>query len=258
MNKIYKTSRAVIVSVDKNQRYIYALDSDNPEKLLASVLRDFLETMGYSEIFPNFDNIRVGTIHPFAILLAQEVLGQKQNANIFPSITIADSSAQEDAQVTGDDYVALVFTEEDIVVVDGFRQAGELYIADNGWTKIQERVASAGNIIGIRRRYHTQHSIDFNIWADNKEITSFLYDMVGHFISQKRVDIHNNQGIDLAGMSGRRSGDINLDFGMLLYGANVRVQASINHEATLFDTGINAISEIDTQTLPQHFNLQGV
>ena len=234
---------------------MYALDSDNPEKLLSSVLRDFLETMGYSELFPNFDNIRVGTIHPFAILLAQEVLGQSQNVNIFPSITVADSTAQEDAQVMGDDYVALVFTKEDMAVIDGYRQAKELFIADNGWTKIQERLVSSGNVIGIRRRYHTQHSIDFNIWADNKKITSFIYDMVGHFISQKRVDIHNDQGIDLAGMSGRRSGDINLDFGMLLYGANVRVQASMNHEAVLFDTGVDTISEIDTKTLPQYFTL---
>ena len=255
MNQIYKTSRAVIVSADKNQRYIYALDSDNPENLLSNVLRDFLETMGYSEIFPNFDNIRVGTIHPFAILLAQEVLGQNQNVNIFPSITVADSTAQEDAQILGDDYVALAFTKEDMAVVDGFRQAGELFISDSGWAKIQERLVSSGNVIGIRRRYHTQHSINFNIWADNKKITSFLYDMVGHFVSQKRVDIHENQGIDLAGMSGRRSGDINLDFGMLLYGANVQVQASMNHEAVLFDTGINTISEINANALPQYFTL---
>ncbi len=254
---IYKTSRANIRSADKNQRYIYILDSENPEKMLARTLRDFLETMGYSELYPNFDNIRVGTIHPFAILLAQEILGQEQKANVFPSITVADSSAQEDAQILGDDYVAMVFTVEDMAVVDGYRQAGEVFVSDNGWTKIQERLDSVGNVIGIRRRYHTQHSMDFNVWADNKEITSFIYDMVGHFISQKRVDIHND-GIDLAGMSGRRSGDINLDFGMLLYGANVRVQAGMNHEAFLFDTGINTIAEINTGSLPQYFTLQGV
>jgi len=252
--KVYKTSRANIRSADKNQRYVYLLDSENPEKMLARTLRDFLETMGYSELYPNFDNIRVGTIHPFAILLAQEVLGQKQQTSIFPSITVADSSAQEDAQMLGDDYEALVFTVEDMAVIDGYRQAGAFFVSDSGWTKIQERLTSAGNIIGIKRRYHTQHSIDFNIWADNKEITSFIYDMTGHFITQKRVDIHND-GIDLAGMSGRRSGDINLDFGMLLYGANIRVEASMNHEAVLFDTGVNTISEINTQALPQYFTL---
>jgi len=112
MNQIYKSVRAVIRAADANQRFVYVLDSANPEILLAKVLRDFLATMGYSDIFPNFDNIRVGTIHPFAILLAQEVLDQPKKTNIFPSITIADSASNEDAMMLGDDYVALAFTPE--------------------------------------------------------------------------------------------------------------------------------------------------
>jgi len=257
MSKIYKTTRAVIRPADVNQRFIYALDSENPEASLAGVLRDFLETIGYSEIFPNFDNIRVGTIHPFAILLAQEVLEQPRKTNIFPSITIADSTLDEDAMILGDDYAAFAFTPEEVAVLDGYRQAGAIFISDSGWQKIQARIVAAGSIIGIRRRYHTQHSIDFNIWAENKDITSFLFDMVSHFVTQKRVDVHNDQGIDMAGIGGRRSGDINLDFGMLLYGANLRVQVSMNHEAVLFDTGVETIAEIDTKTLPQYFTLQG-
>ena len=258
MNQIYKSVRAVIRAADANQRFVYVLDSANPEILLAKVLRDFLATMGYSDIFPNFDNIRVGTIHPFAILLAQEVLDQPKKTNIFPSITIADSASNEDAMMLGDDYVALAFTPEQIASLDGYRQAKDVFVSDAGWQKIEDQVAEKGHVIGIRKRYHTQHTIDFNIWADNKEITSFLFDMASHFVTQKRVDVHNDLGIDMAGISGRRSGDINLDFGMLLYGANLRVQASMNHEAVLFDTGVESIAEIDTITLPQYFTLQGV
>jgi len=258
MSKIYKTVRAVITPAVVNQRYVYVLDSENPEVLLARVLRDFLETMGYSEIFPNFDNIRVGTIHPFAILLAQDVLNQTRNTNIFPSITIADSTISEDAVILGDDYAAFSFSAEEIAVLDGYRQAGAVFVSDSGWQKIQDQIIASGEIIGIRKRYHTQHSMDFNIWAENKEVTSFLFDMVCHFVTQKRVDVHNDQGIDMAEISGRRSGDINLDFSMLLYGANVRVQASMNHEATLFDTGVSTIADIDTQTLPEYFTMQGV
>lgn len=257
MSQIYKTTRAVIRPADVNQRFIYVLDAENPEILLVNVLRDFLATIGYSDIFPNFDNIRIGTIHPFAILLAQEVLEQPKNANVFPSITVADSASDEDAMTLGDDYVALVFTPEEIAVLDGYRQAKDVFVSSAGWQKIKDRIAEKGHIVGIQKRYHTQHTIDFNIWTENKEVTSFLFDMVGHFITQKRVDIHE-QGVDMAGMSGRRSGDINLDFGMLLYGANLRVQASMNHEAVLFDTGVEKISEIDTNTLPQYFTLQGV
>lgn len=258
MSKIYKTVRAQITPAVATQRFIYVLDSENPEVLLVSALRDFLETVGYSEIFPNFDNIRIGTIHPFAILLAQEVLNKPQKSNVFPSVTIADSSINEDAEMLGDDYAVFAFTEENVAVLDGYRQAGAVFVSDTGWAKIQERIAAVGEIIGIRRRYHTSHNLDFNIWAENKDITSFLFDMVSHFVTQARVDVHNNQGIDMGGINGRRSGDINLDFGMLLYGANLRVQASMNHEAVLFDTGVSTIAEIDTQTLPTYFVLGGV
>jgi len=257
MSKLFKTTRAVITPADANQRFIYVLDSGNPETSLAKQLSGFLETMGYSSIFPNFDKIRVGTIHPFAILLAQEVLSQKKNVNIFPSVTIADSSTTEDAPVLADDLYAFPFTAEDVAKLDGYRQAGEVFVSDEGWTKIQARIASIGEIIGIRRRYHTAHVMDFNIWTENKDITSFLFDMTCHFVTQKRVDIHNQTGVDLGGISGRRSGDINLDFGMLLYGSNVRVDASMNHEATLFDTGIVSITEVDTKTLPSYFELTG-
>ena len=76
MGNIYKTSRTVVRVSDVNSRFVYLLESENPEIKLSQEIRDFLQTVGYSNMFPNFDNIRVGTIHPFAILLSQEVLGQ--------------------------------------------------------------------------------------------------------------------------------------------------------------------------------------
>jgi hypothetical protein len=255
--QIFKTVRAEVIPADANQRYIYVLDSENPEATLAKELRNFLKTVGYSDIFPNFDNIKVGTIHPFAILIAQEVLGQSQNVNQFPSITIADTQVSEDAEMLADDYSAHAFSQEEIAVLDGYRQGGEVFASDSGWAKIETKVAT-GEIIGIIRRYHTAHTLDFNLWTENKDITSFLFDMICHFVTQERANIHETQGIDMAQISGRRSGDINLDFGMLLYGANVSVSASMDHTATLFDTGVSSIDEIDTQTLPQYFTLQGV
>lgn len=257
MSQIYKTSRATIRAATANQRFVYALDSENPEESLSQFVRDFFETIGYSEIYENFDRIRVGTVHPFALLLAQDVLGREQNINVFPSVTISDSNVGEDAEVLADDYEALVFTDADIATMDGYRQAGSIFISDTGWSQIQTHMASADSIIGILKRYHTQHSIDLNIWSENKDITSFIFDMINHFVTQKRADVHN-AGIDMGAVSGRRSGDINLDFGMLLYGATVNVSASMNHEAVLFDTGVTTIDEIDTLTLPQYFTLQGV
>lgn len=258
MSPIYKTFRAVIRPLQPTQRFVYVLDSENPESSLADSLSAYMETLGFSAMFPNFDKLRVGTIHPFAILLAQDVLDQPQSSNLFPSVTVADTTMDEDAEMLADDYEALVFYPADIAALDGFRIAKKVYVSDAGWTKIQETVASAGHVIGIKKRYHTQHTLDLNIWTENKDVTSFLFDMVCHYITQERINVHNDIGIDMGRISGRRSGDINLDFGMLLYGANVRVQASTNHEAVLFDTGVMAVDEIDVGTLPQYFTLEAV
>jgi len=256
--QIYKTSRAVIRVLDENQRYVYALDSQNPEKILIKELKNFFTLMGYSEIYPNFDKIRIGSIHPFSIMLAQEVLEQPKSTNMFPSVTIADSSLNEDVETLGNEYDAIVFTPENLVKLGGYRDAGEVFISESGWTKLQAHIDSNSEVIGIKKSYNTQHSLDFNIWTENKDITGFLFDMVCHFITQKRADIHNRYSIDMSRLSGRRTGDINLDFGMLLYGANVQVTATMPHESVLFDTTISSLATIDIKTLPTYFTLEGV
>jgi len=258
MGNIYKTSRAEVRPVAANDRFIYLLESENPEIKLAREVRDFLQTVGYSQLFPNFDNIRVGTVHPFAILLSQEVLGQSQSTNVFPAVTVVDSTMQEDVEVMGDEYTAAIWSEEDIVNMGGYRDAKEVFCSDAGWAKVLARVAATGSIVGITKQYHTSHSIDFNVWSESKEVTSFLFDMVAHFVTQKRIDLHNVDGYDLSGIQGRRSGDINLDFGTLLYGSNITVTLAMNHRATVFDTSLTSIASIDTQTLPTYFTLGAV
>lgn len=249
----FKTSRAQIVPLVPNQNFVYILDARNPEAILAKILRAFFEEMGYSEIFPNFDRLRVGTVHPFSVLLAQEILEQPKSTNLFPSVTVADSSASEDSPTLGDEYEAISFTPSDIAKLDGYRQAKEVFASDTGWAKVLSTVQVKGEIIGVKRTYTTRNSINFNIWSDNKDITSFLFDMVCHFLMQKKGSIHKDEDIDIGSISGRRTGDINLDFGMLLYGGNVEVTIQMDHSAVLFDASADSISEVNTATFPEYF-----
>jgi len=254
--KLFKTVNAQIVPEDINQKTIYVLDSTNPEVILVKAIRKFMEGIGFSSIYPNFDNIRISTVHPFAMLLAQDVLDTPKLSNMFPSITVGDSSTDEDAELVGDGIVALVFKPEDIASLEGRIFQKELFVSDSGLAKIKSTVDSKGYIVGIKKNYHTTHTIDLNIWTENKEVTSFIFDMLSHFVTQERTAI-GDLGITLGAISGRRSGDINLDFGMLLYGGNLRVTASMNHESVAFDTGAETISDVDTMTLPSYFVLGG-
>lgn len=250
--RTYKTSRAVICPADNTMRTVYALDAQNPETVLAHELRAFTEQMGYSEIFPNFDRLRIGVVHPFAIILAQEVLEQPKTTGIFPSITIADSNASEDSPVLSNDIVSFMYTAQEVAVLDGYRQAKEIFISDHGWARILDTVKTKGSIAGTKRSYRTRNTVNLNIWSENKDVTSFLYDTVGHFLTQRRQAIHSQYAIDIGAISGGRTGDINLDFGMLLYGANIQVGITMLHEAVLFDTAVEAASEIIIA--PEHYS----
>lgn len=254
---LYKTTNAVIIS-SPNTRFAYLVDSENLETTISESVRGYLEALGYSELYPNFDNIRIGNVHPFAILLSQAVLGRTQSTNLFPSITVADSSTDETETVISDDYEALKFEAEHIAALEGYRLEKKIFISDPGWAMVKNKVTENGFIIGVKRIYRTTHSLDLNIWTENKEVTGFLFDMMGHFVTQRRVDLHNNFDIDLGSINGRRTGDINLDFGMLLYGGNVSIRVNMKHSAVLFDTSVGTIASIDTTTLPEYFAIGGV
>jgi hypothetical protein len=251
-NNLYKTSRSYIKSSDPSVNLVYVVDSYNPEQTLAEKLNEYLNKLGYSSIFPNFSSIRVGTIHPFALLLAQEVFSQSKKTDVFPSITVSDSSSEDDSQTLGESFEEIVIGAEGFAELDGYRQAGVIYASDDGWSKLKTKIGSDGFIVAHKWRYYSQHSFDFNIWSDNKAVTSFLFDMVRQFISSARRELHiaNEYAIDLGNASGRRSGDINLDFGSLLYGANYTVQASTNHATMVFDISETKIASVNTQSLP--------
>lgn len=204
-------------------------------------------------MYPNFSNIRISGTHPFSLLLAQEVLGTKEISNPFPSITVTDAEDSEDSEVLGDSYNSVSFTPEDLANLDGYRQAGEIFISDSGWEKVQTAMIANGFVVGIQKSFRTRSNVHFNIWAENKDITSFLYDVVKQFIIQNRVDLHTGNQLDMGHISGRRTGDINLDFGKILHGANVTVSVTCERSAVLFDTFIGSISEIDTKTYPEYF-----
>lgn len=255
MTRQFLTSRTSVIA--PNSQQVYVVESDNPEKILTKRIRNFLQSVGFSELFPHFKNIRVSTVHPFITLLAQDVLGVEQKVNVFPAVTVVDSSLQEDAEVLGDNYVVKTWNAEDIATLDGYRQAGEVFVSDPGWEKIINGIGGKEYLISITKQYHTSHVIDLNVWSENKEVTDFLFDMMCHFVTQSRIDVHNKDGLDMQRITGRRSGDINLDFGKLLYGSNVSLTASLNYRTTVFDLSVNRIEDIDTSTFPQYFILGG-
>jgi len=223
MSDINIGSRAQVIASDVN-KLIRIVSSYNPEVTFADQLKSYLTEVGYASMFPNFQNLRIGNVHPFALTLLQDVLGQKIKTDVFPSITVADSTDSVINQTLNMDTEDILLTKKAWNDLKEARATKKIHISDENVDRI-DAVIDTADIYGIKYQHMEQHSFDFNIWADNKDVASFLFDVVKQFLISNITDL-KEEGISLQGeMQGRRSGDINVEFGKLLYGANVTVTA---------------------------------
>ena len=187
--------------------------------------------VGFDNLLPNFRGVRVGAEHPFTMFLYDETQGNDHDWNVLPSITLTDSAEDETLDTLGIGYeseqigpqylgelLSSLFNPSD--------NTGYLVTSPLNVTNLQNAV-NAGNVLQATRRWMTQrHTIDIDIWAENKNVTSLLFDLVNTCFLDIMDQLHL-VGIDFIGISGRRSGDFNLDFGRLLWGSSLTFNAFI-------------------------------
>jgi hypothetical protein len=219
----------------------------NPERILTPLLLAHLDNLGFASIYPNFGNVRVSGVHPFAMFLLATVQGTKIDLGVLPAITISDSSDGEDAPVLGRDFVGGTLGADDVARLKGFTQMDQLIISSINIARLEAATQGGARIAFTKRTMISKHSVDFNIWADNKDVTSVLYDVVRLFLYHGVDEIGRNGLSFLGGISGRRSGDINLEFGRLLYGSNVTAPMTCQSSVMAVDIPLDIIDNIDVQ-----------
>lgn len=239
-----------------SNRLIRVIDSENPETVLSRMLREYFVEIGFSEMYPNFGNLNIGVVHPFILLLFADVMGEKQNLNVFPSVTIADSTQDEANQTLSHESNYIVLTASDIQTFKNYRDRKKLFISDNGIDHLEQGTLDNKILVGRQTISTTLHTFDFNIWSANKDITSLIFDMVDSFLTSEIESLHNN-GLDLQSKGGRKTGDVNMEFGKILYGANLTASVAVRHSSMVVNPLIRTITGIDTTTLPQYFVLGG-
>lgn len=256
MGKLYKTSRAEVVPSQTMSFVI--MQYVNPEIVFTQMLREYMVKSGFAEMYPNFSNVRIGAVHPFAMLLLQEVLGQDLNTNVFPSITISDSSDNDVDQELSRGFEEFILDEAAVVLMEGHKVAGELVCSDTNFNLLKAAVQNSNKVYAKKFDFRAQHSVDFNIWSDNKDITSLLYDYVKLFIVSHIAELHNRK-LDCNGtVSGRRSGDINIEYAKMLYGANVTVPCTVQEAVMLVELGPEIISKVEVQQIDGEYHAGGL
>ena len=103
MGTIYKPSRAEVVAATVTEKIVIA-EYENPEVEISKLLQEYFQQIDFSTQYSKFGQVRIGTIHPFALLLFQAVTGKKINVDLFPSITIQDSSDSETFETLAREY----------------------------------------------------------------------------------------------------------------------------------------------------------
>lgn len=243
---IFKTSNAIIKPQVSNYP-VWIMEDINPENYLIKALQDFMAEIQFSLMYPNFGNVRVGAVHPFALLLFQEVLGQKIDLSVFPAITIADNSEGESSMELGRDRTQFMISKDDVAEMTGHRNAGRLIISDAALARLTAAIATR-DLPAEHAMYSSQHTVNINIWAENRDITNVIYDMVLLFVNFSRRELHNS-GIDLLeAITGNRTGDVNMDFGSLLYGSNITLPCNVRGGAMRVEipVGVEAMEHFDT------------
>lgn len=256
MSNLYKVSGATIVRPSQT-RTIRLVGYNNPEVVLPELLKEYFADVGYMEMYPNFKTLRISAVHPFAILLLQETTGVKSDVNLFPSITIADTSDAETYDTLGRESSNIMFGAEEVARLKWEYLRGNILTSSGNITRMENATNGGNKINGIMTSYRANHNVDLNIWADNKDMVSLIFDLLKHFIISNITKLHA-MGIDVEGaINGRRSGDINLDFGKLLYGANITVPMIIRTTNMSIDLEVEEVTDIASETDPDSIGMSG-
>lgn len=246
----HKSSNAEIRRPAATQ-LIRIVEYTNPEKVFPKYLQQYFLEIGFSSLYPNFKNLRIGAVHPFALLLFQDVNGQKLDTGVFPSITVSDTSDTEIDDELGRGYNEFQIDSSGLAKILGAVDQGKLILSDENRTRLEAAVADGATVKAVKHNYRSGHNIDLNIWSENKDLTSLIYDLVKHWVIGNIQMLHD-EGIDVVNtVSGRRSGDINVEFGRILYGANVTVPATIETANLLIDLPYGAIQTINNDSIYQ-------
>lgn len=227
---------------------IYSLICSNQDKkILIDELKDYINNqLKFSEIYKNFGKIQISDVHPFAIANFALVEGQSLPANLFPSITVSILNENEHAKDVIGNTTKSDLTQEEL---DEFKALpdDERLLADSQIDALQSMVDLLPE--GKEMVLNTTHNLEqlkavFSIWADNETLKEDLYTVVKNFVVSRGDFFQNTLGWNETVWQGERDGVFNLEFGQLLYGGVISMNASRMTIKQEVETDINLSDDL--------------
>lgn len=221
----------------------YFLIEKNPDTvqlLVAELAAYFHDGVQVKAVFPNFGTIRIGDTHPFAILNMALVNGVKEPGNLFPSVTIA---MVEDALGPG----VLNLEGNVIEITDEWlaTQVNNPLIRNEQIQELRDFITTEGrNPFGIVSVDRFEQRVVFAVWTENNEVKNYLYKHLRSFIYTHQ-ELFLSLEMENWTLSGTPYGLYNLDFGRILYGAELAMTATRSQANVFIDTSWISIEAVN-------------
>lgn len=210
------------------------------EDIVIEECKKFLNEVRFAELFPNSPTVQVSSEHPFARLMDRAAgnPGHPYDGSMFPSITIvAGEDSKTDQLASTNRVVPVSLTKAEIEDLSD----SSMVAAPGALAWMTEWTEENGTLYGHQSTSFRSDRISFDIWSESIQLKNELHSLLIAFLTgPKRREIESSHGIRIFDRTihGQRSGNYNMDFGQLLYGAHLDCVADYEVSTAIFDSDI--------------------
>lgn len=205
--------------------YVINIIPDIEEIIIEQVKDYFYADVKFKEIFPNFGDINISSVHPVAYLIDAEIRGKPEPKGLFPSLTIANDNDNKNPEID----IATIIKDIKITSaeVQDMKDHRSIYvISDEDVQALDQLTQDSGYVWSKGVQQRRRASLVSEIWSVNARVKNRIYDILTNFfIGNKRFTLKEDYDIviDEKSISGEKSGNYNYDFGKMLHGAILRM-----------------------------------
>jgi len=215
--------------------------SEIDDKLQTYLRNYFFNDIGWDR-HPNFSKhgkLNIGKVHPFARLLSDTRRLRWQD--VMPSISIAMVDDNTNDLAIGKDAVVVEITQALVQELEDQKYSLNRQQVFRDLYKILD---AGTTLYGLQTNRRYQAKISMEIWADSDVVKDALYEGTKDMLDFYAKALYDD-GAENITVTGKKDGDYNFDFGVMLYGSNVTMTYVIANMTFYIDTEVQQIASIN-------------
>lgn len=217
------------------------------EQALLYEIESYFDSIHLDSYYPNF-HVHVTNSHPFADLFLHKDL---KAADTFPCVVITTQNDEKTRELMnlGENSNAVSVSESDLR--DFFDTTQDLpgvcnMVDPESEEQLLDEARKKETLYGLKIDEYKTDSISIEIWADNVQLKNELYEQLRLFIGGNLQNILREKykpfGINIfdGTIRGDRSNNFNIDFGLVLSGANLSFEVNYTISQIIIDTELES------------------